>query len=308
MLRAAGLEKAGQEAPRRATNKLRERLGQMLDRGQEAYHRIRAVLAKTDHPVSKQGFTQARQLHARLASAMEQVSSARNSSESGKELSESEVLIALLLSTQTVWSSPATRAVQTAQVALQPLCCDSALRIELKSNARERRELTNQITSIGNAYGEQIRQRCLEKLLELNVDDEVLLSRVEGTDLLTSEVEAAWWSDKPESDKDYQARIHELLMQIRYAQHDSLVLVTHDDVFNELFSHNLNATAKAKNSSLADELATGSVPHCAVVWCCCDFRRGDGAFITDFARLDDSLPAATLHADADVLSSVGSGS
>eukprot|EP00965_Chrysotila_dentata_P043108 1432072-Pleurochrysis_carterae.AAC.1 len=62
-------------------------------------------------------------------------------------------------------------------------------------------------------------------------------------------------------------------MQIRYAQHDSLVLVTHDDVFNELFSHNLNATAKAKNSSLADELATGSVPHCAVVWCCCDFSR-----------------------------------
>ena len=61
---------------------------------------------------------------------------------------------------------------QTALVALQPLRSRAgALAIELKPNARERREMTK-LSSIGNCHGERIVSRCVEKLREVRPDDE----------------------------------------------------------------------------------------------------------------------------------------
>ena len=70
-----------------------------------------------------------------------------------------------------IWSSPLARCVQTAMVALQPLTANGAVSVELKPMARERRELTNLHTSIGNSFGEHIRTRCLAKSREVMASD-----------------------------------------------------------------------------------------------------------------------------------------
>ena len=70
-----------------------------------------------------------------------------------------------------IWSSPLARCVQTAMVALQPLTANGAVSVELKPMARERRELTNLHTSIGNSFGEHIRTRCLAKSREVIASD-----------------------------------------------------------------------------------------------------------------------------------------
>ena len=70
-----------------------------------------------------------------------------------------------------IWSSPLARCVQTAMVALQPLTASGAVSVELKPMARERRELTNLHTSIGNSFGEHIRTRCLAKSREVMASD-----------------------------------------------------------------------------------------------------------------------------------------
>jgi len=195
-------------------------------------------------------------------------------------------LIDSLLQVGAIWSSPLARCVQTAMVALQPLTANGAVSVELKPMARERRELTNLHTSIGNSFGEHIRTRCLAKSREVSKsDEESLLAELEKVPITTSEVESQWWSTNPEPEKDFQARMQELLTQVQYAPHDSILLVAHNDTLQELLRNCLHEDAREQHADLVAHLAKEPAPPCSLIGFTLDFRRTGGKPITELALL-----------------------
>lgn len=278
--------------------KLKERLGRIVDRGQEAYMQLRAVMARADHPISRNGYLQAERLSGAIhaSAALSGVERASVSGSSVKEAEDAEThaaILSVLHSTRAVWSSPATRAVQTAQVAMLPLLGAEGT-IELKANARQKRGMTNPNTSIGYAVGDAIHERCVEKLRDLaagdhGVGDESTLAQIEAAKLDTLEADSPWWSDKPEVDRDFQARVAELVMQIRHSPCESLVLVAHNDVFHELLGRYTSNSTRMRQGALLDQLAAGSVPPCALIWCCLDFGRESAQPITDVVNAGELL-------------------
>jgi len=204
--------------------------------------------------------------------------------------------VAGLLRPEIVYVSPLTRAVQTAQLALLPLL-EAAGVVEVKANARQRRGLTNPNMSIGTVSGDAMRHRCVEKFRELAASeqglcDEASLEQIEASELDTVEAEARWWSDKTESERDFQARVAELVSQIRYSPHESLVLVTHDDVFHELLGRHTHTSAHVRQGPLLKQMTSGSVPSCQLLWCCMDFGREHAQPITDVVDMSSLLQVA----------------
>ena len=312
MLRAAGISDPkgpladkvalGDTSIGQAPSKLKERLGRIVDRGQEAYQRMRAVMARADHPISRNGFAQARRLGGAIRAAVTIADSRGGAAEAVGNLdAQLEAILFVLSGTHAVWSSPATRAVQTSQVAMLALL-EPGGTIELKANARQRRGLTNPNTSIGSAWGDAIHVRCVEKLRELAaaneglVDDDTL-AQVEARKLDTLEASSAWWSEKAEADRDFQARVAELLAQIRHSHHESIVLCAHDDIFHEFLGRYTHPSARFRHAALLDQLAAGSVPPCALIWCCLDFGRESTQPITDIRNIGDFLPQFATGSD-----------
>ena len=214
-------------------------------------------------------------------------------------------IVSLLLHAQAVWASPLARCVQTAMVALQPLMEPAggdgqALPLDLKPNARERRELRNLHTSIGNSCGAHIQQRCLSKLREVSgtegeggIDDG--LARLH---LSTTEVGTQWWSTNPEPEREYANRVQELLTQLQYCPHDSVILVAHHDTLHQLLHRHLDEDAADRHRQLVSQLRSGPAPPCALLWCCLDFRHDAARPITDLALISDALRGAgAAHSD-----------
>ena len=335
----------------------------------QAVKQLKTSVTSTDHALSKSGLAQASTLQANLATALRRVlgnsggltdgltdaeAEASGFEDDQEDLSELDSLratelgpvISMLLHSQTLWTSPLARAVQTAMLALQPLAVANSategepLPIEVKRHARERRELTNLTTSIGNSCGEHIRTRCVQKLKDLREGGEAV-ARGESLSLNTTEVEAQWWSTNPEPDKEYQARVNELIAQVhprheryqtldalhtlhalharssaprtarsearseasgipaarqrnvrrmlrayrcahpsthptraqlQYTPAESVVLVAHQDLIQELLSRYVHPDARERLHDTIHPLMS-HVPHCTVLWCCFDFRR-----------------------------------
>eukprot|EP00908_Phaeocystis_cordata_P003897 Transcript_14274.p2 GENE.Transcript_14274~~Transcript_14274.p2 ORF type:complete len:265 (-),score=144.16 Transcript_14274:1001-1795(-) len=206
------------------------------------------------------------------------------------EVAETGSVLQLLLRSQALWTSPQCRAVQTAMIALQPLTCDGALPVEVRGLAREQRELTNP-ASVGNCAGDALRTRCLDKLREMRVEDEAGLRALDNLQLNIAEVERAWWSSLPETDKEYQQRAQELLTQVQFSPHDSIVLVAHTGLFVELAARHAAEDVREQQHGTLRALAAGQVEPCAVAWFSLDFNQAGSRPVTDVALLNDDLNA-----------------
>jgi len=294
------------------------RFGAMLERGGQAVKQLKHSVTSTDHPLSRSGLMQASALQANIAAAMRCIGGGvRHSRQSRKEMTDAELeeheavamqsladadvpdgtklasVLSTMLHAQTLWASPLARATQTAMLVLQPFATENslneneALPIELKRNARERRELTSLTTSIGNSCGEHIRTRCVQKLMDLKEEGEAAVAASDAVPLLTTEVESQWWSTNPESDKEYQTRVAELMAQIQFAPDDSIVLVAHNDLVQELLSRYMHPDARERLQETIQPFLQGTVPPCTVLWCCLDFQRQRP--INDAAVLNDTI-------------------
>ena len=236
------------------------------------------------------------------------------------EVAETGSVLQLLLRSQALWTSPQCRAVQTAMIALQPLTCDGALPVEVRGLAREQRELTNP-ASVGNCAGDALRTRCLDKLREMRVEDEAGLRALDELQLNIAEVERAWWSSLPETDKEYQQRAQELLtqvppsphlagsisarsrrhlpsplpsplpLQVQFSPHDSIVLVAHTGLFVELAARHAAEDVREQQHGTLRALAAGQVEPCAVAWFSLDFNQAGSRPVTNVALLNDDLNA-----------------
>ena len=288
---------------------LGERMTQLLEKGGDAIRRLKEVAKRTDHPLSRTGWIQAQGLRKLLINATRGGTASRaalkaddedvrtllrSQSTTGEVVVdgssassvEPNAVISLLLHSA-VWASPLARCVQTALLALQPILSDGSLKLELKPNAREQRLLSNLHTSIGNSCGEKaIRKRCIEKMRNVvaaggGVKEECdLVDELEKQPMEAYEVEAPWWSLNPEADKEYSARTNELLHQLQYCEHESVVLCAHNGTLQELLRNHLHEEARERHAELLAQLCPppGPVPRfappCSLLWACVDYRRG----------------------------------
>ena len=90
------------------------------------------LFGQFDHPLTLRGLRQAQILGEAIRSCQ-------------RQLTGVSPVVRQLLAATAIWSSPLTRAMQTAMVGLQPIiaarCCRSATPIALRVNARERQKL-----------------------------------------------------------------------------------------------------------------------------------------------------------------------
>ena len=96
---------------------------------------------------------------------------------------------------------------------------------------------------------------------------------LEQLQLTLSEVERTWWASLPETDREHQARVQEILTQVQYSPHDSIVLVAHTGLFVELASRHAAPHVREQQPGVLRALAAGQVAPCAVAWFALDFDQ-----------------------------------
>ena len=176
------------------------------------------LLTKRDHPLTERGYAQALELQHDLQHAIE----LRRVEDGGAGSSLGDLADATDL-----WSSPLTRAMQTALVALRPLLRSSSrsASLWLKPCARERKKFGGQDTR-GAAVGAACSGRALA-LLPCG-DDEKQLAELRAVDVDASEVQKPWWTRGRfgrESSRQLTRRIEQLLAQLQATPEGSVGVV-----------------------------------------------------------------------------------
>ena len=103
----------------------------------------------------------------------------------------------------------------------------------LNPNLREKRNFGGKDSS-GKWCGEALRSGVRKEIEALYAGDEATASRLNRVELDLSDVQNQWWLGSKESEQAVAERMEELLCQIRFSPHGSLVLVGHSHYFREM--------------------------------------------------------------------------
>lgn len=219
-----------------------------------------------DHQLTGIGVRQARALSSHLCDLATSGSVAPSSSSDTDDLGD-------ILGADAVWSSPLSRALQTALLGMTPVLmrqkptASPALPpLVLKPVLREKKNLGG-LDTIGSCRG----HACVDRALRLfgrsiTQAEQAGMRRVEVD---STEAEHRWWSSGVETRSAVRRRIRQLLAEIQGSPHQSIVLVGHSHYFRELFRLCLNA------GCVPDEQAEGlrrkKIGNCDVARCELDF-------------------------------------
>lgn len=237
------------------------------------------LLLKSDHALSHKGLAQARALRALLADALARAPGGLARGAPLERLARADA----------VWCSPLTRALQTCLVGLRPLLSARGLPVCLRKNAREPQHLAD-LNSRGVAIGAAaMLRRAADKLRELGGDAAAgaELAELEGAPVESAEAEAQWWDEGgSETAAQLRGRLRELLRQLQYCPQQTVVLVTHGAVIQQLLAMagggdpGLVPPAEGLRSGSPLEAVLGGPPRegkvegCSVVCCKLDFAGG----------------------------------
>ena len=213
---------------------------------------------RTDHGLSARGYEQAHTLrmHAFPAEGV----SPGGSAPSLKALQAANV----------VWSSPHTRAVQTAIGGLLPLWQgpEPVPTLRICPLVREHKGSLGR-DNVGAAKGAGVLTRAVRQLGELPKQ-----TRPEEGDLAAmgsvkhdkSEVEGKWWTrSRQETAKSARGRAKALLAELQASEHETLVVVSHSHFLRAVFSEGL--IDGACTPDVRAVLMETKVPNCGVVNC-----------------------------------------
>ena len=212
-----------------------------------------AMLSTVDHPLNEAGKEQAEGLRTALCEGVDRCA------DDALEL----------MKAQAVWSSPLTRALETCLIALQPLIvqrsgpgCNGTrggggggaatggaaeaaggeaaaaaavepLTVALNPNLREKRNFGGKDSS-GKWCGDALSEGVHSELDKLFADDEATAKALSAVPLDLSQVQNRWWLGSKESEQHVGERIEELVSQVRFSPHSSIVLVGHSHYFREV--------------------------------------------------------------------------
>ncbi|CAL1152719.1 unnamed protein product, partial [Cladocopium goreaui] len=222
------------------------------------------MLWENDHGLSEEGRLQAERLRTKLREAQAHGVEEMKESEAGEA-----AWLSKLLSPDVVYSSPFTRALQTACIALQDILPKSHLVV--MREAREHKRLGG-ADSTGVAVGEEIRERVREEIYGLYEDDPEksaqVLKELEQITMDTSSVTEEWWGNVlgetfEEIDENLEALMHRLRCSRGSLAGGGAVavLVGHSYIIRTIFDAYLMKGAATQYRSLRSKL----IPCCGVV-------------------------------------------
>ncbi|KAL1520503.1 hypothetical protein AB1Y20_022082 [Prymnesium parvum] len=234
------------------------------------------LLTQIDHPLTLTGYHQAAVLAAALRTAQ-------------RHYFAQPRLVRQLLDAEAVWSSPLTRALQTAIVGAAPLlsprgCCAPPPKpLHLRVNAREHQKL-GAADCVGVAMGAECVLRAISELrllgekaaegTPLPFDAERLAAeaaQVVAPAVDHLEAERRWWEHSSETEQMVGERIDALLEQVRHSAEASIVLVGHSYFFRQLLRAQLHPSFAQRFPERARALTEGKLAHCAIACCELDF-------------------------------------
>lgn len=221
-----------------------------------------AALFGRDHALTPKGYAQADALREELE----------------ERKSHERVGLASVHSATAVWSSPCTRALQTAFVALLPLFQRDhpPVDVAVRPVAREQKNTVLSRDNVGAAKGDGVVERACNRLGRLPAPPgaaalETMRSASLRGDL--SEVHGRWWTHGAESAQGVQQRTTQLLHELQQSSHETLIVVSHSNFIRRLLDVHLSRTRGCKrddSGEMATALRTRKVPNCGVVVCTLD--------------------------------------
>ena len=232
------------------------------------------LLAECDHPLSGLGCRQALLLKDDLGACIS---------------SEGSAGLGALRNATAVWSSPATRSLQTALVGLRPLLEQASLPVYLAPDAREVQKLGS-LDNIGVARGERCAPRALRHLGGLVAEHELAALRELRVD--AADATRRWWHPLGiESKRRLHARLHRLLQQLGESPHATVVLVSHSNALRELMRIYLHPDAPEP----ARRMRAEKLPNCAIAKCTLECGGGAPCVITAAELLYVPEPSSGAH-------------
>jgi len=221
------------------------------------------MFRESNHGLSQEGRRQAEDLHHRILMA-------RLDWEAGVMPQLEVEWMSRFFNPNVVFSSPLTRAVETAFIALREVLAETGQLVLLKAT-REQRSSYLANDNAGGAVGRAIAAHIQEDTRQLyeGVDEElgeVVLDSLCRTQLDVTDVEEEWWSTAIDTATDMRARINVFLGRLRSVGNGaSCVVVGHSYFFLRVFREYLNERAKRKRPKMAAYVREHLLPYCAVV-------------------------------------------
>jgi broad specificity phosphatase PhoE len=201
--------------------------------------------------------------------------------------------VARLLSATAVYSSPLTRAIETALIGLRshPVLKERRV-LMLTKEAREVKKIGG-FDTVGVVYGaERIKARVAKELGTL-YEAEELVKELVGVTLDEGDAGKEWWTrpEHADSELDIEGRIGRLLATLQYAVDETIIVTGHSLLWKELFKR---CGAKELDPE-AQAFARCKLPNCGVAMLEVDFAQPQELLIKSIKLLFGKRLASTRH-------------
>lgn len=237
------------------------------------------ALCAFDHPLTRAGAEQALRLRERwLGWSME---------DGGDEEGQWE---RDFLTAGFVASSPLTRALQTALLALEGHQGVVLGGVTLLRSAREVKGVGS-LDSVGKATGEECLKRAHKMLLEELPEHAGHLDSACGAAVHVNDAQAEWWTaaDDLDSEADVQERLADLTQRLQFAPGRAAILVGHSLLFRELFRRLASHTLLEEQPQLAQRLQEGKLQNGGCLGLDMQFSRGQARIVRARLLFDSQL-------------------
>ena len=120
---------------------------------------------------------------------------------------------------------------------------------------------------------------------------------VDASRVDVTEATRRWWTSQPEPASNVNARVEQLLLQLRHAADEAVVLVGHSHFFRELLDARLHPCAGVADPALAAGLGSCKLRHCNIACCELDFAHAERPIVSVafLAAADDGTGRRVLR-------------
>lgn len=263
------------------------------NQAQEAYS-LKCMYQEYDHGLSENGWQQALQLRAQIATK-------RILMASGEVDLKESTWLQRLLKPDFLCSSPFTRAIETAVIGLRDILLDHGELVVLKE-AREQKNLGG-VDSVGIAIGDEIIPRVKDELKQLyttSVPDNGLAALLTDFDRFridVSDIQEPWWTSIVEREADITERVQTLFWKLRsVGVGTTSIVVGHSHMFRRIFQTYIGDRAQMEQSDMVASLQSNTIPCCGIIGCRLEWDVYNNVTIAELAPVLDTELKASLTA------------